>query len=241
MESKSTNFFSDFEEIKSEDVKTEKAVFEIFKKEDWNVIVPRILDNINKNGNNDEYPYFNAQKGTQYLPNLNVPSEILTKDMLKELHSKLPYYHQFTSWTRVYTISIHGCDMKTFYEKVKNINNSLLVVKDEEGNIFGGYASEELLPSANFYGTGECFLFTFFKGEKKIHVYNSTNENDFYLFGDNNQICFGCSDDNFALCIRDNLLNGYSKSTLTYNNLPLNGKNEKFLVVKLEVWKFGES
>ena len=43
----------------------------------------------------------------------------------------------------------------------------------------------------------------------------------------------------FSLSLKNNLLDGYSKTTETYNNKPLNEK-EKFVIVKLEVWGFRE-
>ena len=46
----------------------------------------------------------------------------------------------------------------TLYHK----NNSILVIKDDDDNIFGAYASECFEPNKNFSGTGECFLFTFY-------------------------------------------------------------------------------
>ena len=110
------------------------------------------------------------------------------------------------------------------------------MVKDDEGNVFGGYASEEYNPNSKFGGTGECFLFTFYKGNK-IHIYCSTGINDHYMYCDEEQICFGCSDDYFSLSLRNNLLDGYSKSTQTYNNESLNNR-DKFVICKLEVWGF---
>ena len=33
--------------------------------------------------------------------------------------------------------------------------------------------------------------------DNRIQVFNSTEKNDHYMYGDNDQICFGCSDDYF--------------------------------------------
>ena len=38
-----------------------------------------------------------------------------------------------------------------------------------------------------------------------------------YLYGNNDQICMGCTDDYFALSLRYNLLDGYSKETRKLN------------------------
>ena len=85
-------------------------------------------------------------------------------------------------------------------------------------------------------GTGECFLFTFFK-DIKIHVFNSTGKNRFYMYCDDDQISFGCSDDYFSLTLTKDFLEGYTHTTQTYQNMPLSSK-DKFIIVKLELWAF---
>ena len=228
-----------FEPIKYLESEKITSLFQIDKTPDWEKTIPELLNIVDKyqSGSTfDNYPYFTSQNASQYLPKLNIPSEIFTPIQLKELHSKLPYYHQYTNLRRVFSISVDGCAVSSFYDKCEEVNNSILVVKDEDGNIFGGYASEAWKPKFTFFGTGECFLFTFYK-ENRITVFNSTGENDHYMYTDNDQICMGCSDDYFSLSLRNNFLDGYSKKTRTYNNECLNDK-DKFTVVKLELWTF---
>ena len=231
----------DFEPVKYLESEKINAIFEIYKDPEWEKTIPNILDIVEqyqsgKQGKTDNYPYFTSQNPAQYLPKLNIPSEIFTSIQLKELHSKLPYYHQYTNLRRVFSISVDGCALRSLYDKSENVNNSILVVKDEDGNIFGGYASEAWKPKFTFYGTGECFLFTYFK-ENRIHTFSSSGQNEHYMYGDNDQICMGCSDDYFSLSLRNNFLDGYSKTTTTYNNECLNDK-DKFTIVKLELWTF---
>ena len=234
---------SDFEPVKYLDSEKINSIFEIEKSPDWDKTIPELLNTVEKYqsgkiNDSDSYPYFTPNNAAQYLPKLNVPSDIFTIIQLKELHSKLPYYHQYTNLRRVFSISVDGCALRSLYDKCEGINNSILVVKDEEGNTFGGYVSEAWKPKFTFYGTGECFLFTYFK-ENRIYTYNSSGQNDHYMYGDNDQICMGCSDDYFSLSLRNNFLDGYSKSTKTYNNECLNDKNkDKFTIVKLELWTF---
>ena len=210
------------------------------KTEDWDKVIPKIINSIDEkkenNSNFTEYPYFRIQNAVQYLPKLDIQSDILNTNQLKELHSRLPNYHQYSNLYRIFTISKDGSALKTLYDKCEGINNSVIIIKDDEDNIFGAYASEVFTPTSKFSGTGECFLFTFYKGNK-IHIYCSTGKNDHYMYCDDEQICFGCSDDFFSLSIRNNLLEGYSKYTQTYENESLNNR-DKFIVVRLEVWGF---
>jgi hypothetical protein len=229
-----------FEPIKYEDYKKEGGILEIYKNHDWNEIVPFILDAVDHTKNKDKaygnYPYFRTKTKVDFLPKLNVPSDILSSVQLKELYEFLPDSHQYSDLYRVFSMSVDGCALKTFYNKCQDINNSILIIKDDEDNIFGAYASECFEPSKDFSGTGECFLFTFYKGNK-IHVFNSTGINRNFMYCDDEQICFGCSDDYFSLSLRNDFLEGYTQTTQTYQNLLLTSK-AKFTIVKLELWGF---
>ena len=229
-----------YEEVKYYYSEGLKSKFEIVKHPEYDKTIPQMMESIDNYNltkkETENYPYFTSQNSLQYLPKLNIPSDIFSIVQLKELHSKLPYYHQYTNLKRIFSISVDGCALRTFYSKCEGISNSVLVVKDNENNIFGAYASDTFSPQCQFYGTGECFLFSFFK-ENRIHVYNSTGKNDHYMYCDHEQICFGCSDDYFSLALTNDFLDGYSKETQTYDNECLT-KSDKFTIVKLELWGF---
>mgnify|MGYP002626501162 CR=1 FL=1 len=229
-----------FEPIKYEDDKKEKGILEIYKNQDWDHLVPLILDAVDHTKSKEKsygnYPYFRLKTKADFLPTLNVESDILSNIKLKELYEFLPDSHQFSNLYRIYSMSVDGCALKTFYDKCQDINNSILIIKDDEDNIFGAYASERFEPSKDFSGTGECFLFTFYKGNK-IHVFNSTGINRNFMYCDDEQICFGCSDDYFSLSLRNDFLEGFTQTTQTYQNLLLSSK-DKFIIVKLELWGF---
>lgn len=241
MEPQTQNPSSDFEPVEYEDPKSEETIFEIFKGKDWDQTVPQILEAIERSKDDSvygDYPYFKISNTCQFVPKLSAPSEIINEAQLRELHAALPYYHQYGNLKLVYSISKDGCALKTFYTKCEEINNSILLVKDDSGNVFGAYASETFEPTAKFYGTGECFLFTFYNGNR-IHIFNATGANEHYIYSDDKLVAFGCSDDYFSLVLENDFYSGYSKSTQTYKNPVLNGK-EKFIIIKLELWSFQE-
>ena len=231
-----------YEEIKYKDLSSlPNYSIEIEKSSEYDEIIPDIMSSVDlfKTGKTTQYyPYFIPDNSLHYLPKLNTPSEILNSMQLKQLHAHFPDYHKYSQLILHFSISIDGCLLKSFYNRCKdrNINNSLLVIKDSENNIFGAYASDMFKPSDIFYGNSECFLFTFYK-ENKINVYNATNKNEHYMYCDDEQICFGCSDDYFSLCLKNNFLNGYSQKTQTYDNECLTN-SEKFTITKLELWGF---
>jgi hypothetical protein len=240
MENKEKSLPSGFEPLESDDIKKEDNVFEVFKSENYEKIVPnliKIIDSKNKEDKqSEEYPYFNPKNPIKYLPRLDIPSEILNNTQLKEIHCHLPYFHQYVSLYRIFSLSVDGSALKSFYKKCEGIKNSILVIKDDEGNVFGAYASDVFYPSSTFCGTPDSFLFTFYK-EDKIHVYKATEVNGNYMYCDKEQVCFGNTDDYFSLSLKNNFLDGYSKTTTTYQNKPLNNK-DKFVIFRLEVWGF---
>jgi hypothetical protein len=184
----------------------------------------------------ETYPYFIPQPTTNFLPHLSVPSSILNTYQIKNLHNNLPYYDQFKHWTRLYCLSRDGTSIKTFYNKAQP-GSSLLIVKDDLGNVFGAYSPEEYKCNPNkFYGTGETFLFSFYKTDS-VRCFLTTGENDNYIYSDNNRISFGCSDDCFSLSIEDDFWKGYTATTKTFQN-PLLTQNESFTVVNVELWTF---
>jgi hypothetical protein len=242
MENKEISLPPDFEPVKDDDIKKEECIFEVFKSENYDKILPNLIKAIDTKITEDkvseDYPYFNSKNPVKYLPKLDTPSEILNNIQLKEIHTHLPYFHQYVSLYRLFSISVDGSALKSLYKKCEGIKNSILIIKDDEGNVFGAYASDVFYPSSTFCGSPDSFLFTFYK-EDKIHVYKSTEINNHYMYCDNEQICFGNTDDYFSLSLKNNLLDGYSKTTTTYQNKPLNDK-DKFIIVKLEVWGFKE-
>ena len=242
METKEKSLPAGFEPLESDDIKKEENIFEVFKSQNYEKIVPNLINSIDSksidNKQSEEYPYFNPKNKIQYLPRLDTPSEILNNVQLKEIHCHLPYFHQYVSLYRIFSLSVDGSALKSFYKKCEGIKNSILVIKDDEGNVFGAYASDVFYPSSTFCGTPDSFLFTFYK-EDKIHVYKATEVNGNYMYCDNEQVCFGNTDDYFSLSLKNNFLDGYSKTTTTYQNKPLNNK-DKFVIFRLEVWGFKE-
>lgn len=229
--------------VTEEEPKKEDHIFEVTKSENYDKIFPSLIQKINQkilhNKPSEDYPFFTPNKKVKFLPKLDTNSEILTNNQLKELHLYFPYFHQYSSLSNIFSLKRDGSSLKSLYKKCEGIKNSILVIKDKEKNIFGVYVTDVLYPSATFCGNSDSFLFTFYK-EEKIHVYKATHINDNYIYCDLEQICFGSSGEGFSLSLKNDLLDGYTKTTDTYNNKPLNG-GDKFTIVNLEIWGFKEN
>lgn len=230
-----------FEPLDNEELSDEENIESIEKNDDYITTMTNLCGNMYNSSHNietyNDYPYFRVQNTCKFVPKLDKESEILSKKQLRELHSNIPYYQQYKDLKLLYSMSVDGTALKTFFEKSEGIQNSILVVKDDSENIFGAYISDYLqIKYSQFYGTAETFIFTFFDTER-IHCFPATRINDYYIFSDDKRIAFGCSDEAFSLSLDNDFWGGYTAKTKTYNNLPLS-KKEKFIVVKVELWTF---
>jgi hypothetical protein len=232
-----------FEPLIPKDVKEEPSIFEVFKSKEYTETIRSIINSIENYSKEidgyDDYPYFRIQNTCKFIPKLDTASEILSEKQLKELHAHMHYYHQYKNLKLLYSSSKHGISLRSFYQLSEGAKNTILIIKDDNQNVFGAYASDEYRISHTFYGTGETFLFTFYKTDR-IHVFHPTGLNDYYIYSDDKQICYGCSDNYFSLCLEKEFLCGYSKYTQTFKN-PNLSTSDNFFISKLELWTFQDS
>lgn len=228
----------EYEPLSVIDYKSTNLVLSVAMRKDYEeTIFYTILDIVNSN---DElktlnlYPHFKAQQSFKFVPKLDFKSNIFSEKQLIELHNNLPNINRFKNFKLLYSFEKDGISFSTFYQKVSDYQQSIIVIEDDMQNVFGAYLSEEIRNSQKFYGTGETFLFSFFKSVK-IYCFQSTMENDFFIYTDDEIISFGCEDKYFSLSIRNDFLKGTSRKTKTYNN-PCLSYNENFFVKKFEVW-----
>jgi len=229
-----------FEPIEYQDIKNEESIFEVFKSKEYTETVSNILNAIdnyyNDNEAYDDYPYFRIQNTCKFIPKLKTPSRILSDRQLREIHANLPYYQQFKNFKLVFSPEVHGMSMRTFYFNTKDNKCCILVIRDENQNVFGGYISDEIHCSENFYGTGECFVFTFFKSER-IHCFHSTGINDLYVRSDEDSISLGASNNLYSIFIKGDFNSGFTGSTQTFKN-PILADNTQFNIMEMEIWTF---
>ena len=222
----------------------ESDTYTINKISNYSDIIKNALKSVEQYNNNnynliDFYPYFiNNNLKIDFIPKTNKLSDILNINHLIEIENNLFYYEQYKNLKLLYSLKKDGTNFKTFYNKCEGYCHLLLVIKDNNNNIFGVYTNNEIksFPN-NFYGNNEIFLYSFYNSEK-INVFLSTEFNENYIYSDYNRISFGCSDENFSLSIEKDFLKGYSKKTKTFNNLSLTNSNEYFYIINVELWTF---
>jgi len=90
---------------------------------------------------------------------------LLTESRLAQLRPHLPVATRFAScWRLIYSPRVHGVSLGTFFRQCQAWpGESLLLVEDSEGTVFGGFASHTWRASSVqlHCGRPECFVFTF--------------------------------------------------------------------------------
>ncbi|XP_046857870.1 oxidation resistance protein 1-like isoform X2 [Xenia sp. Carnegie-2017] len=169
------------------------------------------------------------------MPEIIGKSEILTNHQILQLSQCLPSRTIGHSWRLFYSTYLHGISLKTLYRTLADYDSpALLVILDDSHQVFGAFASSPFAVSDHFYGTGECFLYTF---HPHFKAFRWSGENTFFIKGDLDSLALGGGKGNFGLWLDEDLYNGSSHRCKTFNNEPLTVK-EEFLCCGVEIWCF---
>ena len=132
-------------------------------------------------------------------------------------------------WKRVFTSS-QGKSFTLLLQMLNTCNESLIIIKDSKGKIFGFYTFDAFDSQPKFYGSSSNFLFT----QEPLRLYNTTGYNCNYLYFNHGQktmingIGLGGQLDYFGLYISEDFT-GHSRAepkSTTYGNPPLSGSQE---------------
>jgi len=61
--------------------------------------------------------------------------------MMSQIALYLPSLVRMREWTLLYTIAKDGISFTTFYANVKDRDNTVILIKDTKGKVFGAYCS----------------------------------------------------------------------------------------------------
>ncbi|PIO27995.1 hypothetical protein AB205_0179200 [Aquarana catesbeiana] len=176
-------------------------------------------------------------KKTSFCSLLDFPSVMF-------LNSHLPSEMQ-QRWRLLFSTQIHGESFSQLCGHLVDQGPSLLVLRDSDGFIFGGFASQSWEVKPQFKGDSRCFLFTV---SPHLDIYTYTGYNDHYMYLNHGQqtmpngLGMGGQHEYFGLWIDSNFGKGHSKAKprcTTYNSPQLSAK-EDFTIDTLEVWALGE-
>ena len=106
-------------------------------------------------------------------------SKVLNDGQMQVLSYHLPGTCRLSQWQLLFTTRRDGYSHFTFFEKLSNMPETILVVKDTKGYVFGAFLTEEWHRSSNFYGDGYSFVFSFRDGDD-LELYTASGETDLY-------------------------------------------------------------
>ncbi|DBA99854.1 hypothetical protein WJX77_006296 [Trebouxia sp. C0004] len=170
--------------------------------------------------------------------NLSPSSCLMSPQFAWLLSSRLPP-KQSDVWELLFNSNKHGQSFNTFMGKVAGKGPTLLLVKDKQGQLFGGYASEPWLKNGKYYGNFSTFLFQLLP---KVATYNPSGANqNFQYCGHNfasvpNGIGFGGQVGYWSLFVDGLFENGMSHKGATYTNPASLSADTTFEVDVVECW-----
>ncbi|XP_058535911.1 TLD domain-containing protein 2 isoform X1 [Ochotona princeps] len=166
-------------------------------------------------------------------PQLTEASQVLGASEIRQLSLHLPPRVRGHPWSLVFRTARDGFSLRRLYRQMEGHGGpALLVLRDQDGQMFGAFSSSAIRLSKGFYGTGETFLFSFCP---QLKVFNWTGRNSFFVKGDLDSLMVGSGSGQFGLWLDGDLYRGGSQPCATFNNEVL-ARHEQFCIMELEAW-----
>ncbi|KAI5071062.1 hypothetical protein GOP47_0013313 [Adiantum capillus-veneris] len=177
------------------------------------------------------------------VPQLRCPENIpsfLKREFAWHISGILPQV-ETQEWSLLYHSSVHGLSFNTFLSRLTSVGGpSVLLIKDEDGNMFGGYASQSWERHHDFFGDLKCFLFSL---QPRSAIYRATGANNNMLWcavnytseSIPNGIGFGGQKNHFGIFLPASLDRGHAFPSVTFGNPCLSNKST-FNIDIIECW-----
>jgi len=172
-----------------------------------------------------------------YLPICSHPSQLLVSDeQLRGLAGAMPPRYRHSKWTLLYSTWRDGISLGTLLrmpDRIKQPERSpgILVVKDSNGYVFGGFTTEAWRVSSRYFGTGESFVFQVYP---RMVMYRWSKLNQYFQFLTGDALALG-GGGHFGLWLDSELACGNSGRCDTFRSPCLASSNE-FKVHSVELW-----
>ena len=166
----------------------------------------------------------------------------------QEFIDKIFEWSGYSNLELIYRGTRDGSSSNIFHNKCNYQGPTIILYKNEKGNIFGGFASMPWTSNNSYYSAPDCFLFTLtnIHNTEPTKFPNEDSSRSVYHNSDRGP-CFGDHDSD--ICIYDNFLNknsltafperykdvlGKGKSIFTGDS---NNDNKNFKVQEIEVFR----
>ncbi|KAK9795545.1 hypothetical protein WJX73_002969 [Symbiochloris irregularis] len=162
---------------------------------------------------------------------------LLTREWLWLTTAWLPP-DQADSWELLFNSDMHGASFNTFMGRAASRGPTLLLIKDKQGALFGGFALDPWAKNGQFYGQFGSFVFSLLPA---VTMWRPTGINTNFLWCGQgfeqlpNGIGFGGQVGYYALSIDGSFDHGMSRPSATFSNTCL-ASSEVFQVDTVEVW-----
>ncbi|PKA57323.1 hypothetical protein AXF42_Ash002628 [Apostasia shenzhenica] len=144
-------------------------------------------------------------------------------------------------WKLLYHSALNGLSFTTFMGNISSWEwPTILVIKDSEGYVYGGYASQPWERHSDFYGDVKSFLFKLYP-QASIFRPSGANNNlqwcavNFSSDNIPNGIGFGGRASHFGLFLSANFDDGHTFPCTTFNS-PCLSRNNRIQPVVIECW-----
>ena len=135
--------------------------------------LPLVLDQRQQDSSNNDpwIPVDNDQSNRAHSADSNNLSDdvdsfgqILSQEQRRLLSAELPrairgYGGQ--RWRCLFSLKLHGASLETLLSRAADVRDTLIVVHDMQGAIFGCFCAEPWKRSRGYSGSGDCWVFTF--------------------------------------------------------------------------------
>jgi len=98
-----------------------------------------------------------------------VKSQIVDESLMSSLYCWIPEQYALNKPHLLFSTKDHGYFINTFFSCVDEYSKTILLVKTTEGSVFGAFCSEawdKRHMTQEYFGTGECFVFTLLPNSK---------------------------------------------------------------------------
>ncbi|XP_072950834.1 uncharacterized protein [Typha angustifolia] len=172
--------------------------------------------------------------------NFNSDLQILRKEYAWHIGGALSQ-HEVREWKLLYHSALNGLSFNTFFGNISSDDGAtVLIIKDTEGFIYGGYASQQWERHNDFYGDMRSFLFQLCPKASIFRPTGANNNLQWYAMNFSsanipNGIGFGGQPNHFGLFLSANFDQGHTFSCTTFNS-PCLSKSYKIRPEVIECW-----
>ncbi|ULT86165.1 hypothetical protein L3Y34_006093 [Caenorhabditis briggsae] len=173
-------------------------------------------------------------------------SQILDELMIRQVMDILPPRAEGYPWVNIYNSEKHGFSLATMYRKMaefdEDLSPVLLIIRDTKEHVFGAVVSSAIRPSDHYFGTGDSCLLWRFTGEaphtRELRQFNWTGDNQYFVNAAKDSLSIGAGSGRYGLWFDADLNHGRSQKCETFDNEPLCGDNEDFVIQFIEAYGF---